>query len=395
MQHYKNNSYLILLTFLCMIIFGFIENIKGTVIPPIREQFNVTYGSIGIMLLVSSLGYLGTTLVGGFVGDKFGQKKVLIFGFLLTILACISFIFTKSFIAVVILFFLVNAGFGCFEVAVNSLGAQIFVRNSAVMMNLMHLFYGLGSSAGPKYAGWILIRDIPWQYTYFYSLILIVSVFIFLCFSSFPQRKLEDSRNKASFKDLISSKKIWLFVGVLGFCEVIELGTGNWLVNFLQQVRGMDAGNSSFYLTLFFITFTIGRLVGGYLAEKLGYVQIIFYFTIITIVLFIGGLILDNKFAFLFSLMGFFVSIMFPTVMAIIMKEFTVGTSSVMGFIITVSGSVNMVSNWVVGKTNDYLGVFTGFSSLAVYTGLILVFLTLLDRKLTFNKPGIIRQNQN
>jgi fucose permease len=320
---------------------------------------------------------------------------VLIFGFLLTILACISFIFTKSFIAVVILFFLVNAGFGCFEVAVNSLGAQIFVRNSAVMMNLMHLFYGLGSSAGPKYAGWILIRDIPWQYTYFYSLILIVSVFIFLCFSSFPQRKLEDSRNKASFKDLISSKKIWLFVGVLGFCEVIELGTGNWLVNFLQQVRGMDAGNSSFYLTLFFITFTIGRLVGGYLAEKLGYVQIIFYFTIITIVLFIGGLILDNKFAFLFSLMGFFVSIMFPTVMAIIMKEFTVGTSSVMGFIITVSGSVNMVSNWVVGKTNDYLGVFTGFSSLAVYTGLILVFLTLLDRKLTFNKPGIIRQNQN
>ena len=42
-------KHLIVLVFLCMAIFGFIENIKGTLIPSIRVQFGVDYSSIGMI----------------------------------------------------------------------------------------------------------------------------------------------------------------------------------------------------------------------------------------------------------------------------------------------------------------------------------------------------------
>ncbi len=262
----------------------------------------------------------------------------------------------------------------------------MFVRNSAVMMNLTHLFYGLGSSIGPKYAGWMIKNGISWNYTYFYSVIPGVAVFIYLCMVSFPQSVNGDSEGKIPAGAAISDVKVWLFVGLLGFCEVIELGTGNWLVNFLQKEWGMNVDKSSFYLSLFFITFTLGRLFGGYIAEKLGYIRIIFIFTVVSLALQLSGLVLGRSFAFLFSFTGFFISIMFPTVMAIIMKEFKEGMGTKMGIIITASGSVNMISNWLIGKTNDLLGVTAGFSSLLLYGSLIILFLTLLDRKLVYNK---------
>lgn len=382
----KNYTRLIIFTYLCMIAFGFTENLKGTSIPPIRAQFNINYSSIGIMFFISTLGYITATFTGGFAADRFGQKKVLTLGFILLIFSCTAFNFAKSFAAVSFFYFILNAGFGCFDVSLNSLGARIFIKNSAIMMNLMHLFYGLGSSAGPKYAGWLLSKNVSWGNVYFYSLLFTGAVFLFMCFSSFPENLHEQQGSRIPLIDILKNKKIWLLSVLLGFCEIAELGAGNWLVNFLQQIRNMNISESSSYLTFFFITFTIGRLVGGFLAEKLGYIEIIIYFTIGTIAVLAGGLYLSNSFAFLFSIMGFFVSIMFPTIMTIIMKEFRYGTSSIIGFIITAAAGVNMIVNFLIGKTNDIAGVNIGFGSLLFYDALILVIIVPLNRMLTFNK---------
>lgn len=383
----KKYTHLIIFTYLCMIAFGFTENIKGTAIPPIRAQFSINYSSVGIMLFVSTLGYITATFIGGFAADRFGQKKVLSLGFILVIIACTAFPFSKSFLVVSLLYFLLNAGFGCFDVSLNSLGAKIFTRNSAIMMNLMHLFYGLGSSAGPKYAGWLLSKNVSWGSVYFYSLLFTSAVFLFMCFSRFPEDNHDGQDGRIPFIDIVKNKKIWLFAGLLGFCEAAELGVANWLVNFLQQIRSMNVSDSSSYLTLFFITFTAGRLVGGFLAEKLGYVKIIIYFTIAAMAVFAGGLLLGSNFAYLFSLVGFFVSIMFPTIIVIIMKEFKSGTSSVIGFIITGAAGVNMIVNFLIGKTNDIAGVGLGFASVLIYDAAILAIIFPLSRLLIFSKP--------
>lgn len=391
----KKNVLLIVLAFSIMGLFGFMENIRGAVIPEIKKDFHVDYSSIGLMIFIASAGYLIAPFIGGIGIDKYGRKQVLGAGLLLVIGAVIGLQYAHSFGLLVLLLTLMTAGFGLFEVGLNALGAQIFITNTAVMMSFLHLFYGAGASASPEYSGMLLSQDIPWRHIYLYSLVLVGALFIFLMLCRFPDNTDTDSEQKLALGKIVTDKKIWLFVAVLGFCQLAEHGIGNWLVNFLQIERGMSESASSLYLSLFFVTFTIGRVVGGFLAERLGYIKTVLYFTIFSVLLFAGGLAAGSRGAILFSLMGFFISVKYPTVMTIIMKEFTQGLGSIMGFIITGGAMVSMTCNWLIGKTNDYIGVYAGFGSLLVYTSLIIIFLIPLSKMLMVNRRNQVQQEDN
>lgn len=378
---------LVILSFFCMFIFGFVENLRGVAVPPIREEFDVSYGSIGIMLLISSLGYLSATFLGGMIADRIGTKNVMTLGFLLLIIGCAVFPLSPSFLVSVIIIFVINMGFGCFEVATNSLGAQIFVRNTALMMNMMHLFYGLASAVAPKYGSWILLQDLSWKYIYFYALIPVVIIMVYMMFNRFPEESQDSEQSrKVPMKEIATNKKVWYFVAICGLGQVAELGAGNWTVNFLQESRGMDVDLSALYMMWFFVAFTVGRLIGGFISEWIGYANSIAWFTLSYVVFLVAGMVLGNDYAFFFALTGFSTSIMFPTVMSMVMREFTVGRASIMGFIITASGGVNMLANWLIGKTNDFFGVDVGYASIAFYTALILVFIALVKPLLTAEK---------
>ena len=377
---------LIILSFFLMSMFGFIRNFRGVLIPAIRSDLSLTYSNIGMMIFIATLGFMLTVFLGGIAGDKYGLKMVLGCGFCVIMFSILGFNFVNSFIVILILMFGLELGFGTIEIGSNSLGAYLFTENSAVKMNHMHLFFGIGATLGPRFAGWLLARDVSWNNVYSYSLILVAFIFILLLFSQFPEKSEETDNQSIPVKELIRNKKIWLFVGLLGGSLITELGIANWLVNFLQIIRNMGESSSSFYLSLFFITFTLGRLVGGYIAERFGYLKTFGVFTIINMILLLGGITLGRQAAFLFSIGGFFVSIMFPMTIAIIMKEFDKGIGSILGFVITAANAVNMLGNWLIGKLNDILGVYLGFSSIILFSSMILVFLFLLNKEVTFNK---------
>ncbi|MGB9809309.1 MAG: MFS transporter, partial [Caldanaerobacter sp.] len=164
----------------------------------------------------------------------------------------------------------------------------------------------------------------------------------------------------------------WLFAVMLGFYVASELGVGNWFVTFLSKWYGMGRTESSVYLSIFFATFTFGRLFGGFLVEKIGYRKSLVLFSMLASTLIFLG-ISFKKLAVLISLSGFFYSIIFPTVIAVIMKSFRKYTTPIIGITITTASTINMIANFLIGKLNDIYGVFAGFSATLVF--MLIVFL--------------------
>ena len=175
----------------------------------------------------------------------------------------------------------------------------------------------------------------------------------------------------------MADKKVWILGIALGMAVVLELGTSNWFVNYLSEVYKMNADKSSFYMSLFYITFVFGRLFGGFIAEKIGYFKLIISFLVISLFLYSTSLILREKGAILISLSGFFISVIFPTTIAIVLKRFTKDVGAVMSFVITMSALINMIFNWIIGKVNDLYGVYTGFLSFILYFIVTIVFFVL------------------
>ncbi|MFW5979605.1 MAG: MFS transporter [Halanaerobium sp.] len=382
----KRHRKLVLLAFMMMIMLGFINNMRGTLIPPIRDFFTVSYSNIGVMLMASTFGFMSATFFGGLAASHFGLKKVIAFGFLAAAFSIFTMSYINSFLYLILLMTFLGIGLGSVEIGANSLGAKIFVEKSGMMMNMLHLFFGVGASIGPRYAGWLLSLDFEWYQIYLTALVLIIILLVYLFFTEFPVEIENNKKDNIAIKEIVRQKKVWLFSAVLGSAVVAEIAIGSWLVNFLHVERAFSTASASTYLSLFFIVFTIGRLVGGYFTEHLGYIKILFIFASATLLLFFCGLLVEAKLgAFFFSAAGFFISIMFPTIMAVIMNEFEKGVSSYMGFIITSASAMNMASNWLIGKINDLFNVFTGFASISIFIFLIIVFLYFLNQELEYD----------
>lgn len=375
---------LIIFTYLSMTVFGMYENMTGPAIPSIVSQFSTSYTSIGTMLLLCTLGYLFGTLVGGAATDKFGFKPIFVISFVLVIISALLLRYAQNFYVLVSLFVLMRIGFGGFETGCNSLGAKIFLRSSAVMMNVMHLFFGVGSITGSQLIGRLLDAGSKW-YSAYVSGTLIAAAGLAMClFIVFPSSKDgEEHSDLKSFKNLpkiLNDKILWILMLALGFSELMELGTAGWLVNYLETTKGFSPKDAAFYLTMFFVFFSVARLFGGWIAEKIGYIKFVAICGISSSILFFIGYIFGGNLTIFYALAGAPIAMLFPTIMAIIIKHYKTNIGTIMGIIIALAGFVYMLFSQLVGVVADHMSVQLSFSIIGLAGLIACIFLVAAKR---------------
>ncbi|MDI3501201.1 MAG: hypothetical protein PWP22_972 [Thermoanaerobacter sp.] len=375
----RKNAYTIAIIYLLMMLIGIVENVKGPLIINIKTFYGVDYTMMGLFLSVGSFGFILSTFLGGFLADKIGRKSVLISGLILIIAGILGIFAARKFIVFLIFAFVMNMGMGLLEIGINAVASIVFIVNQALMMNLLHFFYGVGAIISPNMTAKLLHINFSWQQVY-----LTVGAIVFILMLAALEIKMHGeekhiARDKIDYIQILSDKRMWLFASMLGFYVASELGIGNWAVTFFSAQYKMDNTISSLYLGLFFATFTFGRLVGGFIVERIGYIKSLFIFSLVSSILIASGMA-GRNFAFLISVAGFFYSIIFPTTIAIVMKEFKQHVTIIIAIILTISSTINMLANFLIGRLNDIFGVFIGFSAILIFM-ILVVFMSLILAK--------------
>jgi fucose permease len=378
-----------------MLIFGLIENIKGVSYPMIKAEFSASWEQQGLMVSMLSLGYVGFSIVAGIFLGRFGIKPAFLSGFAVLILGLSSIFFMPDFFSAATALFLVFAGFGFFEVGINALASRTFTSNTALLMNVLHAFYGIGAIIGPKAAGALLNNTgLGWRYTYLLSLPLALVLFIPGIFAQIPGETRhrfavgEADRTggvvtRKSFFDALRSPMVWLFSFTLGLSIIIEMNSANWGALYFQDVYGTDptTGGAAF-LSAFFIVFTLSRLVCGVFVERIGYMRSLTGLACIIMLIFIGGFCLGAKGIYVLPALGFFVALLWPTIMALAVVRFGDDAPVMSSAMIAIGGTVNAGGQFLVGLTNRLFGPAWGYRSSLLYTALLIGVLFLLRKKL-------------
>ncbi|MDR2110180.1 MAG: hypothetical protein LBP32_02620, partial [Spirochaetaceae bacterium] len=104
-----------------MLIFGFVENIKGVSYPLIKTEFAASYEQQGLMVSLLSGSYLFFCVLAGIFLGRFGVKRAFLAGFICLILGLITVFFMPRFWPTAGALIVVFAGFGFFEVGLNAL----------------------------------------------------------------------------------------------------------------------------------------------------------------------------------------------------------------------------------------------------------------------------------
>ena len=374
----KNNIIVIIFMFITMALNAMAENTKGIFIPSFKLDFNIDNTGIGVMIFVGSLAYILFSYIGGILCEKIGQKRVIILGlgFMLFSLALLSIV--DSYTIFLIDMFIMNIGLALTSIAINTLVPILILSYQAILMNVIHFCYGVGGASGQALGGILMSKGFTWRNIYLGISILFVMLLIASVFMKIPHTHKQSESNKINILDVLRNKIIYFYVFALGFYVFAEVATASWMVNYIKDNYKYNSSKSAFYSVIFLVIFSIGRLVGGFVVEKLGYLKTTMGSLIIAVGLFTLGLVIGEKGIIIISISGFFFAVTFPTLVLTISKVFKQNTSYITGVIITLTSSINMLLNLVIGKLNDKIGTYFAFYMIPISLIISITFIYLI-----------------
>ena len=377
----KNKSLAItIFIFIIMAVIAIVDNTKGIFVPVFKETFNTNNTSMGMLLSVCSLGYIIFTYVGGILCEKFGQRKVIGAGLFTIVASVLVVAFSKTYTILLIGMFLINVGIAFVMIGVNTLIPVLFITFQAIMMNSAHCFYGFGSTVGQFAIGSLLDNGIDWRNIFFGIAMIFIAVLIIFFFIKIPKFNITKEESKVNISLAFKEKYMYIYAIGLGTYVFAEMGMSNWIVNFLMESYNFTSSRGAMFLSAFFFLLTIGRLLGGFVAEKLGYLQAVLYSLTVAVILLVIALSIGHSALILICIAGLFFAIAYPTVVATIGKVFKDNSSYITGLILTLSSTISMILNLLMGRLNDIIGTTKTFYLIPISLSVSILFIFLIYR---------------
>lgn len=369
------------LIYFVMIITAITEGLINIFTVPIKNDFHITDTKLSLMFMFGTIAYLICNYVGGALCEKIGQKKLFLIGLFGAALTNLLQAWSPNFTIFLIAFAIIQGFLGLMSIAANTVIPIIWITGQAIAMNLTHFAYGVGLSASQKLSGVLMTDGVGWRRIYIGSAILTIIVFAMFLFIKLPSVKREKEEEKISLLVVLQDKLVWFFFIGLGFYIMAEQGTGRWLPTYIKSTyNNMTESKIASYISIFFLLLTIGRLIGGFIVEKIGAMKAVKIFSLIGGILFVIGLLVGKNGLYIVSSAGFFFSIMFPTIVVIISNTFKKNTAYITGIIIALGSVVNTVLSLLVGVISDSIGIKYAVFIMPVSILITFVFLVLASK---------------
>ncbi len=268
-----------LATLFAVILISFIgvglpDSVLGVAWPEMYSEFGLPISMAGYISASVSVGTIISSILSARLINKFGTGLVTAASTLLTAVALFGYAFTCEPLFFFILAVPLGLGAGAVDTGLN---AFVATHYSASSMCFLHCSYGLGVMASPLIMS-IALRGGGWRQGYI-IVALIQAVITLITFISLPMwKKAEktDAQNLFFASKALTLKELVKIPGVVYsalaflFICALELTAGGWCSSYFVNTRGIPSENAALITMLFYIGFILGRLISGFLADRVG-----------------------------------------------------------------------------------------------------------------------------
>jgi FHS family L-fucose permease-like MFS transporter len=367
-------------------LWGVAHGMLDTLNKHFQDMLNMSKAQSGMIQFSVYTAYFGMALPAGYFMKRFGYKRGIILGLILfssgafLIAATTSF---ESFWIFLICLFIMGCGLATLETAANPYTTKLGPKESAERrINFSQSFNGLAWVVGPLVGLFIYGNNSSAEGEKLSSMILPYSVIggiVFLVallfvFTKLPEIAEEnvadlnsDSASTASEHDIPLIKQRHFVLGVVAqFCYVAaQTGVFSYLINFVTDVNQTPhfaVSSGPYFLSIGFALFMIGRMSGSFM---MGYFQPKKLLAIYALMccLLLPVVSAGAGWISLIALYGvfFFMSVMFPTIFAMGIKDLGPKTKKASSFLVMaiVGGAVfPPVMGLIADKYNMSVGFF-------------------------------------
>ena len=357
----------------CLFFFwGFITVLNDILIPFLKESFDLNYTQAMLVQFCFFGAYFIVSPFAGRLIDKVGFQMGIVIGLLTTALGCILFYPSADlhiYGLFLFAFFVLASGITILQVAANPYVAALGPEKTAASrLNLAQAANSLGTTVGP-FVGTMLILGVvaadASAVQMPYLMIAVVLVAAALLFRNISLPKLAHLETS----DDTAGDSVWnhrsLVLGALAIFMYVggEVSIGSFLVNYFAEssIAGMEIAEAGEMVGYYWGAAMIGRLVGAFLMNYIASTKYLAANAVIAIVMIIVSMNTSGSVA-MWSILavGFFNSIMFPTIFTLAVKGLGSMTSKGSGLVCQgiVGGALIPL---IQGMTADSIGIQLSF----------------------------------
>jgi MFS family permease len=245
---------------LALLVTSLSFGIRAGILGKLGTEFNLNASELGTIAATAFWGFPLAVVIGGFIVDIIGMKRLLEMAFIFHLLGIILTITATGYWSLFLSTLLIGIANGTVEAACNPLVASLFPDNKTTKLNHFHLWFPGGIVIGTLIVFILDKFGVPWQIEVG-TMLIPTAIYGYLFFKlKFPvtERVAAGVSNASMYKALFS----WLFLFMLicMFCTAItELFTGQWIDVLLKNVTD----NALLILTLETGVMVVGRAFAG------------------------------------------------------------------------------------------------------------------------------------
>ena len=373
---------------------GFITCLNDILIPHLKAIFNLNYTQAMLVQFCFCTAYAVMSIPMSKLVEKMGYKAGIIGGFLIAALGCILFYpaaASASYPIFLGALFILASGIVLLQVAGNPYVTLLAPKGKeSVMLTLIQAFNSLATTVAPPIGAALIFVDatasqaerissVQMPYLGLAGFMILLSVLIGLI-------KLPDARQIAAEQTESNhdgKTSVWQYkhmvLGTIGiFCYVgAEVAIGSLMVNALEHTAGLSHDKAAGYLSIYWGGAMVGRFIGAGLMNKIAPNKYLAFNASMAVGLLMLAIAAGGGAVTQWSLLliGFFNSIMFPTIFSLGTKglgKFTGAASGIISTAIVGGALVPVLQGFVI----DHVGLMISYVIPAVCYVYIVFFAT-------------------
>ena len=266
---------LLAIIYMAFISLGLPDILLGAAWPVMVEELNVPLSYGGLLFMIISCGTILSSLFSDKLTRRMGAGLVTAISVLLTALALLGFSLSRNYTQLCLLAIPFGLGAGAIDAALNNYVALHFAGRH---MNWLHACWGVGASIGPYVMSYALGAGIGWRsgYGIVSALQFGLTLALFLSLPLWKKRAAtthmdaEDYEAPMGLRDAVKIRGVKsVLLAMFGYC-MVETTAGLWTSTYLVEYRHIDTDTAAAFASLFYIGITVGRIVSGFLSDRLG-----------------------------------------------------------------------------------------------------------------------------
>jgi fucose permease len=261
----------VILAYLYFIMLGMPGAMLGIAWPSMRQTFELPLDAVGLLLTTSAVGYTLSSFYSGRLVYRLGYPRLLVLSSLLGVAGAVGYVVAPSWLVILLAGAVMGAGGGMIDAGLNTYFAANYGPR---LMSWLHASFGIGTTLAPLMMTALLRAEAPWQWGYavigLASGLLIAGVSLTARQWKPPEIPAStSSAAKSGLADTLRLPVVWLNTALIILVVGLEFSPGQWTYSLFTESRSMTVELAGLMVTLYWGSFTVGRILYGIIGNGL------------------------------------------------------------------------------------------------------------------------------